>query len=122
MKPVIRRLPVLNSLVTIKDDRLDDYPDVTGTGQAWWTPSSISVCCLPDSEGETEITFGLSTDVGLDSAPIVDRTLATSSRRLSVQLVPRREIMSVAVNADLTRVRVWSDGRRDSEWLIIGIG
>lgn len=122
MKPIVRELPVLNSLVTIKDDRINDYPEISGTGQAWWTPSSVSVSCLPDSEGETEITFGLSADVALESTPIVDRTLTTSSRRISVQLVPRREVMSAAVPSDLTRVRVWSNGRRDSEWLVIGLG
>lgn len=121
MKPIVRKLPVLNSLVTIKDDRNDDYPDISGTGQAWWTSSSVSVSCLPDSEGETEITLGLSADVALESTPIVDRTLTTSSRRISIQVVPRREVMSAAVSSDLTRVRVWSDGRRDSEWLVIGL-
>lgn len=114
MDEVRRSVPVLNSLVFILDSSRFEWPDIDGVGAYWKSDSCVAVSCLPDCDGETEIvlTTGRLPPAELKLLAIV--RLETPSRRLAVELVPRRRIAELDVPTVSTALEIWTDGYRDT--------
>jgi len=113
--------PVLNSLLWIRDPTIEDLPEIDGVGAFWSTPSCVAVGCVPDCDGDTEITIGPAEAVGLESTPLFDRILPTPSRRLIVETVMKETILQASVRSAETRVRIWTDGHPASAFVIFGL-
>src|SRR6266536_1971914 len=71
------RIPVLNSLLVIRDERSHDLPDIDRSNVVWWTESCVLVTCMPDCDGETHVTLGGVNEVVQDGKLIFDRRLET---------------------------------------------
>ena len=58
MTLIAAHVPVLNSLLFVKDSLTKDHPNINGIGSVWSTASCVAVSCLPDCDGPTEIILG----------------------------------------------------------------
>jgi hypothetical protein len=86
------------------------------------TSSCISVACTPDSEGATDVTIGASNEVDPGVAPAFDGNLDTPDRTVVVSTVDLRQIASVQVQRDATRVRIWVNDPAIPDRITIGVG
>jgi hypothetical protein len=122
MTLIAAHVRVLNSLLFIKDGRTDELPSIDGNGSVWFNASCIAVSCLPDCDGITEIVVG-----DLPEAESVGGKLAfvgqidTPSRVLTVQTVVGKKLLEREVPGATTHVRVWTNGARDTDKVIIGL-
>jgi hypothetical protein len=105
----------------VKDPATSDRPEIWEESSVWSTPSCIVVGCLPDCDGETEITIGAAREVGMGRSPLFDGRLDTPSRVIGLEIVPRQKVLEVRVPNVSTRVQVWTSGGRDPDKVIIGL-
>jgi hypothetical protein len=125
MKPVSLKVAVPNALLFIRDARIAEVPDVDyGDGSSVWSiPTCVVITCLIDSEGETDITVGNTSEVKPSNKLLFDGTLETPSRKLILEIVPDEKILEVSVPFATNRIRIWTDGHhRLAEKVVIGIG
>jgi hypothetical protein len=126
MKPVSLKVAITNALLFIRDARIPDVPDVDyGDGSSVWSiPTCVVITCLVDSEGDTGITIGDTSEVKPSNMLLLfDGTLETPSRKLMLEIVPDEKILEVSVPFATNRIRIWTDGRhRLAETVVIGIG
>ena len=122
MTLIAARIRVLNSLLFIRDSSVDALPTIDGSGAVWSTASCVAVSCLPDCDGATEIVIGDLAEVQGDAAKLVfDRLLETPSRIIVVQTVVGEKLLQREVPAAVTRTRIWTNGLRDTDKVIIGV-
>src|SRR5207245_11808425 len=87
------RVPVLNSLLFVRDAGTENIPKIDGKSAVWSTDSCVAISCLPDCDGETEITIGPSREMGERGGKLLfDGRLATPSRSVIVESVLRKII------------------------------
>ena len=122
MTPSSASVKVLNSLLYIKDARKPDLPAVNGRGAYWSIPSCVAVSCLPDCDGPTTITIAASPQVRVGEKLLFDSLLETPSRRIVVETVLGKAILEQDVPSDTTRVRIWTNGSRDTDQVLVGLG
>lgn len=122
MMPSSTNAKVLNSLLYIKDASKTDLPAIDGTGAYWSVPSCVAVSCLPDCDGPTTITIGAVSEVQVSGKLLFDSRLETPSRRIIVETVLGKTILEQSVQNDMTRVRIWTNGFRDTDKVTIGLG
>jgi len=115
-------IKVLNSLLFIKDERASDRPQIDGLSAVWSTASCLAVSCLPDCDGATAVTIGNAQEVGPKGSPLFDGQLRTPSRNVIVETVLGEKILASVVPHRDTRVRIWTNGRRDTDRVIVGLG
>jgi hypothetical protein len=116
------RAPVLNSLLYVRDERMRNIPEIDGNEAVWSTTSCVAVSCLPDCDGETEVTIGSAQEVKKDGTLLFDGPLATPSRILIVETVLGKTILQIGVPSSQTHVRIWTNGLRDTDRVIVGLG
>jgi hypothetical protein len=110
-----------NSLIGISDADKGVVPDsIPETGIAA-TESCILVACLPEVDGDTEITLGLAREVDPGDSPVFDGQLATPSGVVKVFTVEWRPLMEAPVSTASTRVRIWKNRPRFADEVIIGV-
>ena len=114
-------VPVLNSLLFIRDKDIRSLPEVDGHSSVWSTPSCVAVSCLPDSDGVTRVAIGLAEDVRQNDNPLFDARLMTPSGHVIVENVLGERILEVRTPKIDTRVVVWTNGLRDTDLVIIGL-
>jgi hypothetical protein len=122
MKIASMQVPVPNSLLFIRDPTTLERPRIEGSPHTWSTPSCVAVSCMPDCDGDTVITIGSALEIGRADPPLVDRRLTTPSGAVIVEIVPGKEILRAHSEQSSTRVRIWTDGRRDTSTVLIGLG
>jgi hypothetical protein len=121
MKVAAGAFEVLNSLLWIRDPTLRALPEIDGLGAVWHTPSCVAVSCLPDCDGPTKVVIGPSGEVGRDVSLVFDGELLSPSRALIVNTVMDEELLCVEVSRTTTRVRIWTNGHRAAENVVIGL-
>jgi hypothetical protein len=114
-------LPVLNSLLFIRDKNIRSLPEIDGHSSVWSTPSCVAVSCLPDSDGETRVVIGSAEDVRQDGDPIFDARLMTPSGHVIVENVLGERLLEIGTPKLDTRVTVWTNGFRDTDMVTIGL-
>ena len=114
-------VPVLNSLLFIRDKSIHNLPEIDGHSSVWSTPSCVAVSCLPDSDGETRVVVGSAEDVRQNGNPLFDARLMTPSGHVIVENVLGERILEVRAPKLDTRVMVWTNGHRDTDLVIIGL-
>jgi hypothetical protein len=121
MTPRSTSLKVLNSLLYIRDAQEEDLPDIDGRGAFWFTPSCVAVSCLPDCDGPTTITVGAMSEVAVGKKLLFDGRLETPSHRIIVETVLGNTVLEQNVPTAMTRVRIWTNGYRDTDKVEIGL-
>jgi hypothetical protein len=115
-------LSVLNSLLFVRDPSTSGVPEIDGQATVWSTPTCVAISCLPDSEGETEISIGYGDEFGSSRWPLVfDGKLDTPSRTVVVETIHPRTVVEVSVPTRDTRVRVWTNGHPATDKVAIGV-
>ncbi|WP_206452931.1 hypothetical protein [Aurantimonas marina] len=115
------RHPIQNSLIFIHDDEDYDLPEIDGIGRHWATPTCVAVSCSPGCDADTIIDVGDPSDVRQSDHQIFDGWLNTPSRRIKLDAVHIERIGELAVPCTMTRLRIWTDGHQDSEFVSIGV-
>lgn len=115
------RVPVLNSLLLIRDEKERAVPPIDGRAGIWRTPSCIAVSCLPDSDGPSKITIGPIREIDPQRSLLFEGSLKTPSRRVVVQSVLGEEILAADVSAVQTRLKIWTNGELDTDTAGIGV-
>src|SRR5215510_5438618 len=115
IKPASIRLAVPNAILFIQDPDRWDPPEPTDDSGVWSNPSGIAVSCLPDSEGDTDITIGPVSEVGRTHHLLFDGHIDTPTRKLLVLIVPGKTVLEQDVQNQQTRVRIWTDGHPATE-------
>ena len=114
-------VPVLNSLLFIRDKNIRSLPEIDGHSSVWSTPSCVAVSCLPDSDGETRVVIGSVEDVRQNGDPLFDARLMTPSGQVIVENVLGERILKIKAPKLDTRVMVWTNGFPDTDMVIIGL-
>jgi len=114
-------LPVMNSLLFIQDPTLDATPEIDRLSGVWSIPTCIAVGCLPDCEGATEVTIGAGRELEGKGSLVFDGRLETPSRTVIVETALRQKILEKIVPGTATRVRIWTNGRIDTDKVIVGL-
>jgi hypothetical protein len=114
-------VPVLNSLLFIRDSEVVDLPEIDGSASSWSTEFCVAVSCQPDSDGPTAITMDTIQNLRPNGILLLDHYLKTPSRKVVVEGVLANKILESAVAGENTRIRIWTDGHRGTEKVIIGL-
>jgi hypothetical protein len=122
MKIASMQVPVPNSLLFIRDSATLERPLIEGSPHTWSTRSCVAVSCMPDCDGDTVRTICSALEIGRADPPLFDRRLTTPSGVVIVEIVPGKEILRAHSEQSSTRVRIWTDGRRDTSTVLIGLG
>jgi hypothetical protein len=115
MASTLTRVPVLNSLLYVRDPTTRELPEIDGNQAVWSTASCVAISCLPDSEGDTEVIIGPSSDIAEDGQPLFDGRIRTPSRTVIVETVLQEIILQAQVSTVDTRLRIWTDGHPATE-------
>lgn len=115
-------VPVLNSLLFVRDPTIADQLEIDGIGRVWSTESVVAVGCVPDCDGDTTITIGWEDEVSPDAALVFDGVLPTPSGTIVVETVPAVTVLDMNGVQERTRVRIWTDGSQATERVTIGLG
>ena len=77
---------------------------------------------MPDCDGSTEVTIGSPSEFQSKAGKLLfDALLETPSRRITVETVLAEIILEQNVRSATTRVRIWTDGFRDTEKVLISL-
>ena len=114
-------LPVLNSLLFIRDPTLDATPEIDEPSGVWSIPTCIAVGCLPDCEGTTEVTIGAGREFDGKGSLVFDGRLDTPSRIVLVETVLWQTVLEKPVAGVGTRVRIWTNGLQATDKVMIGL-
>jgi hypothetical protein len=115
------RLPVMNSLLYLSDAQTYTPPEIDGIGAVWSTPSCVAVSCLPDCEGDTELTVGSGQELAQSGKLLFDGRLRTPSRKIIVTTVGDDIVLERSVPKYETRVRIWTNGHPGTDRVWIGL-
>lgn len=85
------------------------------------SPTCLAVCCNPEVDGPTKLTFGPSSEVDPGYAPGFVGQVETPSRRIIVDTVAEEVIFDEIVPATQTALRIWFSHPRWPEKVVIGI-
>jgi hypothetical protein len=114
-------VPVLNSLVFIRDAESHNFPDIDGLSSYWATESCVAVSCLPDSEGETTISLASGSEVTRQSTALFDGEINTPSYGIVVDTVLGGKLFSASGLTAKTRLRIWTNGHRATDTIAIAL-
>src|SRR5262245_41414321 len=110
---------VMNSLLYIRDAQIRELPRINGDSAYWVTTSCVAVSCLPDADGPTRITMGPESQVVKKWAPVFDGNLTIPSGSVVVETVLGEIILQSHVPSSTIRVRIWTNGHRDTDEVTI---
>lgn len=111
-----------NALIFISDSSGGKVPVFVPKRSILATDTMISLSCLPDMDGETQITLGSVLEVGSAAPPIFDGMIKTPTSNIVISTVEDEEILSAAVPSLETRIRVWTNRPDEPDEILIGWG
>jgi hypothetical protein len=121
MKPRSVSIPVPNAILFIQDPSIWDLPEPVGDSGIWATSRGITLTCMHEQEGNTDITMGSIAEIRPTQPPIFDGYLDSPDRRIVLQIVPGDIIFEQKVKATRTRVKIWTDGSRWPTKVVVGV-
>ena len=77
---------------------------------------------MPDVDGDTRITIGCIQNEGIGEYLVFDGQLQTTSRVVSVEIVPGKMILKQNVPNGSTRIRIWVNHPVTPNDVVIGLG
>jgi hypothetical protein len=120
-RPASIRVFVPNGIVFIQDSGGEDVPMPTDESGVWWNPFGISVACMHEQDGETDITMGPTSQVAQMQHLLFDGAINTPERKVLVFIVPGETVLEQDVQSTQTRVQIWTDGKRYPANIMIGL-
>ena len=114
-----RRAAPPNSLIVIADIGRGEIGDPNGGAPIYATPSAICVACFPADDGPTEFVLADAASHRPERPPDFDGMLETPGRKVVIWTVDDRKLMTAAVPAMTTRIRIWRSHPRWPETVTI---
>ena len=111
-----------NALIFISDASGGTVPEFVAKLPVLATDTMVSVSCLPDMDGETQITLGPALEVGSVGFPVFDGTIKTPTSTVVVSTVEDEELLAAAVPSRETRIRVWTNRTMDPDEIVVAWG
>ena len=121
MEPDTISVTVPNAILFLHDPSFWDFPEPQREGAVWCNGRGITMSCLPEMDGLTDITIGSNSKVQPTNHLIFDGELQTPTRKVRVLMVLGGPILEQTVSNARTRVRIWTDGYRDTATVVIGL-
>jgi hypothetical protein len=119
-KPRSISLRIPNAILFILDRKSRSAPEPVDDSGIWADSNGITMSCMAPMDGETHITIGQMSDVGRAEHLLFDGQLNTPSREIVVE-TPYEAILQHDVQNARTHVRIWTDGSRWPEKVIVGV-
>jgi hypothetical protein len=111
-----------NSLLFISDQSGGTTPEIVNGESIWSTSSCVAVGCFTFSDGRTKVTLGAAGEVAPGRKPRYDGPLKTPSKSVVVSVVGGKPILQMAVQSQMTRVRIWTNHPTEPDEVIVGLG
>jgi hypothetical protein len=110
------------SLIFVSDPEGGTAPECSPPAPYWATPSCIAVACLMYQDGDTEVSLGQAREVNPAKPPIFDGLLETPNRKVNIETAEGELVLQSDVPTESTRVRIWTNARREPDKILIGLG
>lgn len=121
MKPRSVSIPVPNAILFIQDPSIWDLPEPVDNAGIWATSSGITLSCLHEQEGNTNITMGSMSEISPTHHLIFDGYLDSPDHRIVLQIVPGEIIFEQKVQGSRAHVKIWTDGSRWPGKVVVGV-
>jgi len=116
------RASLQNGLIFIEDVKGGEPPYPVTDDVVRFSASCISVSCLNEIDGETELILGPGAEVAQDYEPAFDGFVETPSRELKVSAVTGGPLLKAKVPHGKTRIRIWRSHPIWPDQVVIGWG
>ena len=114
-------IAVPNGVLFVQDPSIWDLPMPVDDSGIWATSSGITLTCLHEQQGDTNISMGAMSEVSPTPHLIFDGHLDSPEHRIVLQIVPGDIIFEQKVHAKRARVKIWTDGSRWTEKVVVGV-
>jgi len=114
MEPDSISVEVPHGVLFMHDPTFWDFPEPLDDGAVWGSPQGITIGCLHQFEGPTDISMGPASAVGRTDHLKYDDELETPTGNVRVMVVPGDVVLERQVPNTKTRVRIWTDGHRST--------
>ncbi len=114
-----------NSFVLICDVQGGIVPDPDAIAEAASisaTNSCVTVCCLAEMDGETEIKLGPADEVWLDNRPAFEGTIETPTHTVAVFTTEWTKLLEINVSSESSQLKIWTNRSREPDKIVIGVG
>lgn len=116
------RASLQNGLIFIEDVKGGEPPYPVTDESIRFSPSCISVSCLHEIDGETELTLGTAAEVAQTYEVEFDGFVETPSRELKISAVTGDSLLTAKVPQGRTRIRIWRNHPIWADQVAIGWG
>ncbi|WP_152015430.1 MULTISPECIES: hypothetical protein [unclassified Bosea (in: a-proteobacteria)] len=108
-------------MVIVSGGRPVDVPSDQPIAPVAASPSCLLVACMPEVDGDTELTIGTAADVDPGYAPGFVGQLETPRLHILVETIDDEIVLDQPVRALVTQIRIWFSHPRWPEKVAIGI-
>ena len=109
-----------NSLIFLWDERGGAVPEFVANKLVLATSSAVSVGCLAEMDGETEITLGPTGDVDTRGLKVFDDVLETPTRRIVVETSEGEILLREDVSSNRVHVGIWVNRYVEPDKIVVG--
>lgn len=109
-----------NSLIFLCDEGGGVVPEFVANKLVLATSSAVSVGCLAEMDGETEITLGPTGDVDTRGLKVFDDVLETPTRRIVVETSEGEILLREDVSSDRVHVGIWVNRYVEPDKIVVG--
>ena len=111
-----------NALIFVEDVSGGKPPFPFTDEKVQYTSSCISVACLHEIDGETELVLGPADEVAPDFDLAFDGIIETPGRELVLSTVLDEHLLKASVPSTKTRIRVWRNHPVWADKVVVGWG
>lgn len=109
-----------NSLIFLWDEGGGVVPEFVANKLVLATSSAVSVGCLAEMDGETEITLGPTGDVDTRGLKVFDDVLETPTRRIVVETSEGEILLREDVSSNRVHVGIWVNRYVEPDKIVVG--
>jgi hypothetical protein len=111
----------INSLVLVSDEGGGAIPETMGKSIVASTSSCLAISCKSESDGETTIVLGLTSEVDPHTDPEFQGRLDTPDHNVVVRSILGERLLGVRVQRAQTQIRIWVNDPTEPDKIIIGV-
>lgn len=112
-----------NSIILVMDHQAGVVPDTLGRKLVAATPTCVAVGTLAELDGETTVvlTDQPVQDLAKGDVLVFDGTIAVPSKELSVVTALDQKLVSIPIDRDDARLRVWTNDPTEPSHIVVGV-